>query len=291
MLNTRGTYKFEIEANGNIIYNAENLEKLRTLFLDRSIINGELLGPGDPGDFDLGGWHILCHLTAGCAIFRKSNRTIWVEISHVPLIDKYSATVTVDGGTETVSTFPLLSEEGQNIMTNAKLIGFVEGSSYGHISAREVCDNAEKFNNNIRQEYDMIETSASEGGRVWEHWVATRNIRMQSSVGTSILNSYLAMLSICGGVFTTLVGKGRIDYHHPEQLKALAKSGLISYDDMSVDITPKPIPRKAELLIYTANPNKCVEAVKSFSWDEISISYFMFERKIDRWNTLNLNSN
>lgn len=284
MQNTRGAYKFVIDSNGRIKFNVENLEKLRSLFLDKSTINGELLGPGEPGDFDSGGWHILCHLTAGCAVFRKSNRTIWVEISHVPLIDKYTATITVDGGEEPVSTFPLLSDEGNDIMMNAELIGFVEGSSYGHISAREVRDKADNFNNNNRQEYDMEETSKKEGGRVWEHWVATRNINPHSSVGTSILASYLAMLTICGGVFTATIGRGRMDYHHPEQLRAIVEAGLITIDEALVDITPKPIPKVSETMIYSANPIICVNSIRNFPWDKNNISYFMFERKINRWS-------
>jgi hypothetical protein len=64
----RGSSGFEIADDGNLVNNTANVERLRSLWLDRSVICGELLGPGDPGDFDHGAWHVACHLVAaGCA--------------------------------------------------------------------------------------------------------------------------------------------------------------------------------------------------------------------------------
>jgi len=48
----RGSLGFEVGPDGNLVNNGANVERLRTLWLDRSVIDGELLGPGDPGDFD-----------------------------------------------------------------------------------------------------------------------------------------------------------------------------------------------------------------------------------------------
>jgi hypothetical protein len=284
-LKTRGTYNFEFDEQDKILPNEVNFHKLRTMFLDRNLINGEFLGPGDKGDFDFGSWHILCHLTAACAVFKKSNSYIWTEISHIPFIDKYTATVTIDSKREAISTFPLYSTAGQEIVQGSELIGFVEGSSFGHISARDSQDDPKDFNNNLRQEYDNDVSSIKEGGRVWEHWVVTRNISELSHVGSSILLAYLEMLSICGGIYTGIVGRGRVDYHHPQQLKALEIAGLIKIEEALLDIMPKPIAQTLALKIYTANPKICIETIKYLPWDINKISYFMFQRKINNWNT------
>jgi hypothetical protein len=50
----RGTFSFEVNANGDLLDNEANVEKLRKLWLDRSMINGSDLGPGRPGDFTNG---------------------------------------------------------------------------------------------------------------------------------------------------------------------------------------------------------------------------------------------
>jgi hypothetical protein len=286
-MNTRGKLKFETGKDGHLILNDSNAEKLRRMFLDRKIINDKLLGPGDPGDFDLGAWHVLCHLAGGCAVYRNSSKLLWIEISHVPLADIYSATVTVDSPDEPVCTFPLLSAEGKNLLQKSELLGFVEGSSLGHISAKGSNDKPGKFNKWTRQEFDMDPKSKKDGGRVWEHWCTVRDITPNAVVGLSVLRSYLAMVSLCGGRFVAAVARGRKQYHHPEQLAAMVKYGFISAEDAIIDITPKPIPKKAELLIYSADPVKCVKAAAMLDWDEHDISYFMFSRRIQKWNTTN----
>lgn len=282
---TRGKYKFEIGDLGNVIVSDNNLRKLRKLFLDRSEIFGELLGPGDPGDFDLGSWHILCHLTAASAVFKKSDKFLLVEISHAPFLDEYITTVTVDSENESVVTFPLFSEVGKKLIEGSKLIGFFEGTSFGHISARDIKDNPEHFNNNFRQEYDNDAFSGKEGGRVWEHWVVTRDISDSSRVGNSILMAYLEMLSICGGSLAGIVGRGRTDYFHPVQLKSIINSGLITAEEALIEIFPKSIPTEAQIQIATAIPKICLATVKFLPWETQNISYFMFERKIKNWNT------
>ncbi|HEY3251141.1 MAG TPA: hypothetical protein VGK25_08480 [Ignavibacteria bacterium] len=283
----RGSHKFEVNHDGHVVNSPENLEKLRKLFLDRKIINGKKLGPGDPGDFDFGAWHVLCHLAAGCAVFRNTDKYLWVEISHVPLIDVYTATVNVETEKEPVSAFPLLSEEGSALLNKAELLGFVEGSSLGHVSARDSNDLKGKFNKWTRQEFDMDVKSKKDGGRVWEHWCTVRDITPNASVGLSVLKAYLTMVSVSGGRLVSIVARGRRKYSHPEQLAALVKAGFISPEDATIDITPKPISRKAELLIYSAEPKKCLQAARMLKWDEHNISYFMFARRIKDWNTTN----
>lgn len=283
----RGISKFEINGNGHLLFNESNLEKMRKMFLDRKIIDGALLGPGDPGDFDLGAWHVLCHLAGGCAVYRSAGTFLWVEISHVPFVDLYTATVTVEVCDEPISTFPLTSPEGQALLEKAELVGFIEGSSLGNISAKDMIDSEVKFNKWKRQDFNLNEDSKSDGGRVWEHWCTLRDITPNAKVGLSVLQAYLAMVSFCGGRLVSIVARGRKQYHHPEQLIALVKYGIISKEDALLDLNPKHIPGKEELLIYSADPKKCVQAAKILPWDEHDISYFMFSRRIDKWNTGN----
>ncbi|MDD5363432.1 MAG: hypothetical protein PHN88_15015 [Ignavibacteria bacterium] len=255
------------------------------MLLDRKIIDGDYLGPGDPGDFDKGAWHVLCHLAGGCAVFKIPGALLWVEISHVPVADIYTATVTVSSTNESVCTFPLLSDEGNLLLKNAVLLGFVEGSSLGHISARDVIDNEIRFNLWKRQDFDMDIHSDRDGGRVWEHWCTVRDLTQSAALGISVLKSYLSIVSLCGGKYVSIVARGRRDYAHPNQLLALVEYGFISKIDALINITPKPIPQKAQDLIYTANPVNCIKAAATLPWKENEISYFMFERRIASWST------
>jgi len=275
----RGISNFEIDTNSHLLNNAVNLEKLRTILLDRSIITDNLTGPGNPGDFDFGAWHVLCHLAAGCAVYKNAGNLFWIEISHVPAQDIYEATVTPDSG----NSYPLSSNNGKNLLAGAKLVGYVEGSSLGHISARGVNDPPERFNYWPRQDFDKSASSNADGGRVWEHWCTVRDIRPTSVIGTSVLREYLEMVSLCGGTLASIVARGREDYNHPDQLMALVKYGFISRDDALVDILPKEIKKEVEIEIYSADPLICAKAIKQLTWDDKKLTYYMFKRRINRW--------
>ena len=129
-----------------------NLGKLCALFLDKEIV-GNALGPGDAGDFDNGAWHILCHLDAGCAVVKRpTGELMWIEISHVPIADVDIAAVTIECPNEHMTTFLLDSLEGRTLLEGANPLGFVEGTSLGHISARSVKDPEDKLNGCLRHE-------------------------------------------------------------------------------------------------------------------------------------------
>lgn len=87
----RGTCGFEVTSAGDLVDRANNVELLRKLWLDRSIISGNDLGEGDPGDFDHGAWHIACHLVAAAGVCRDHDgRLLWAEISHRSVSDESS---------------------------------------------------------------------------------------------------------------------------------------------------------------------------------------------------------
>jgi hypothetical protein len=282
----RGTYLFEVSENGVLADTQENLEKMRELLLDKEII-GNALGPGDEGDFDYGAWHVICHLAAGAIVYRAEGGEIyWVEISHMRESDTYAPTVTSFSSGKAVRNLPLFAATALELFKDARLLGFVEGSSLGHISARDVTDPPDRFNQWVRQAFDQPEDSTEDGGRVWEHWCTVRDIRKSNVIGTSVLRSYLSLLALAGGRFAAMVARGRTDYDHPVQLAAMVKAGLVGREDVLIDLKPKPIPRNIELMIYSADPAKCAEAAAKLPWPVGALSYFMFERRIERWNPL-----
>src|SRR5882672_2562761 len=93
MPNIRGTYDFEVGGSNLLIDNAGNLEKLRRLFRDGSIIENDW-GPGNRGDFDHGSWHILCHLAGGSGVITAPSGRGWCGITHIASNDTYNATIT-----------------------------------------------------------------------------------------------------------------------------------------------------------------------------------------------------
>ena len=58
----RGSLQFLITPAGDLANSATNVRLLAQLWADRTLIRGDDLGPGDPGDFDHGAWHSSCHL-------------------------------------------------------------------------------------------------------------------------------------------------------------------------------------------------------------------------------------
>lgn len=280
----RGTYKFETQVNGNLVDNAKNVKRARKLFQDSVIIQGRW-GPGRQGDFDYGGWHSLCHLVAGAGVYQSSRGYFWVAITHAENEDKYIATVSVQERDGTVRTVQLNSTEGHNLLDQANLLGYVEGTSRGHISARNVEDPPEVFNRWSRQDFDCAVGSTNDGGTVWEHWCTTRDLRPSNTIGDSVLRAYITLVSTLGGEFVSTVARGRRSYNHPIQLCALVKSGFITRQDSLWDTTPHKIPTTAERLFQEARPADCLRAVKSLIWTPSGDHrYFMFSRRINSWS-------
>src|SRR5438045_689597 len=113
---TRGTFKFEVTADGTFADSARNVNNLRALWLDRTLLKGEDLGPGDPGDFDNGGWHSSCHLLGAGGLRRTPDgRLIWLEISHDPDGDDYYCSATSRSLTS-IETVRADSAEGRTLL-------------------------------------------------------------------------------------------------------------------------------------------------------------------------------
>lgn len=280
----RGTYEFEIMPNGNLADNPENLERARKLFRDGAIING-LWGPGNPGDFDYGGWHCLCHLAAAGGVYKSEEGYVWVAITHAGDIDKYLSTLSVRKSDGSIGTINIHSTEGQDLLKKAVLLGYVEGTSEGHISARGVQDPEDAFNGWPRQEFNQPVDSDEDGGTVWEHWSTTRDLRESSAIGDSVLRAYLSMVSVLGGEFVATVVRGRRTYNHPIHLCAMIKAGFISRDEALRDMKPHKIHPSAERLFKEANPASCLEGIQSLKWPSPpEHRYYMFKRRIKSWS-------
>lgn len=279
----RGTYNFEVNNSGDILYSKNNVELLRKLWLDRALINSDELGPGDPGDFDFGAWHIACHLVAACGVRKSNNENlIWLEISYNPVTKLYEPTLTIREK-NLIKRKILNSAQAQEHLKDSKLLGFVEGTSEGRISAQDVIDDKDLFNKNPRQEYDQEPNNNKDGGRVWEHWCTTRDIRDSSNIGLSVLNSYIALVAVCGVKFVPTIARARTEYFHPLQLNALIKAGFTSSKAAHLKIKPIVIPEDISLLLQEAKPESSLLAVEKLDWSA-PIKYYMFSRRINRWN-------
>jgi len=279
----RGTLRFETTSSGDLVSGPANVEALRTLWLSRNLVNGADLGPGDPGDFDYGAWHVSCHLAgAGGARRAADGRILWLEISHAPASDTYYASVTARGrnGAETV---PLDSSAGRALLERSALLGFVEGNSTGRTSCRGVTDPPSRFNRWKRQDFDQSIDSPSEGGKVWEHWCTLRDIRPPVSIAASVLKAYVFLVAALGDRFAPTVARGRRDYAHPRQLRAMVQAGLTSRESALWDTKPVAIPKALEPLFLEAEPEKALEAIDALDWTSTP-RYYMFERRIARWS-------
>jgi hypothetical protein len=280
----RGTYKFEVLDDGTLVNNAANVDRLRKLWLDRRLIKGDDIGPGDPGDFDHGAWHVACHVVGACGVRQRADGGLaWLQISH-DRGDRYFASVTVLEGGQ-ARTVPIDSAEGRVLLRESRLLGFVEGTSKGRISARHVNDPPGLFNLWRRQDFDQPIGSAEDGGRVWEHWCTERDIRPTHAIGTSVLTAFVSLVAAVGDLLIPTVARGRKEYGHPVQLRAMIRAGLVDRKSALWDGTPVAISSETEAILEEADPATSLKAASSFDWSNPP-RYHMFARKIAGWNTV-----
>jgi hypothetical protein len=281
----RGALKFETTDRGDLINNGANVDRLRRLWLDRHVIDGEdLIGPGDPGDFDHGAWHVACHLAGGCGVKQLADESLaWLQISHDGRVDRYFASLSVLEG-QNNRTVPLDSAEGIILLRKSRLLGFVEGTSLGRTSARFTTDSPELFNLWRRQDFDQPSGSKKDGGRVWEHWCTLRDIRPTHAIGTSVLTAFVALAAALGDGFIPTVARGRREYGHPAQLREMIASGLVGRQSALWNGMPTAIPHDCERVLENADPETSLKAISSLDWSSPP-RYYMFERKIKGWST------
>jgi hypothetical protein len=280
----RGSLQF-LTGDGNALLNhAINVNLLRSLWLNRKLVNGDDIGPGDPGDFDNGAWHSSCHMIGAGGVRRAADgRLIWLEVSHDRARDDYfaSATLRESAGFQTV---PLDSADGRTLLEGSTILGFVEGNSAGRTSARGVYDPPDRFNLWRRQDFDQPITSPLEGGKVWEHWCTTRDLRPAHRLGTSVLTAYVSLVAALGDLFPVAVARGRRDYGHPVQLCGLVHAGFVAEASAVWESEPLPLPAFAERLMLEAEPAKSLIAVEQLDWSKPP-RYHMFARKIKSWSS------
>lgn len=288
---TRGSFGFEVTAEGDLLNSAKNVELLRKLWLDRVLINGYYLGPGDLGDFDFGAWHGSCHMVAASGIRKtKDGNILLLEISYNSSQCLYFSSISFKSEGQ-IFSIPIDSAEGRTLLKDSKLLGFVEGNSLGRISARSINDSPTIFNLWRRQDFDMPIDSDKDGGKVWEHWCTLRDIRETSPLATSVLTAYISLCSVLGDKFPAIVLRGRNEYGHPEQLVALVKSGFVSKESALYNLTPIPIPSEVELKLKAAIPSAEIEGIEMLEWSNSQLSYHMYSRKIHSWcNSVEINT-
>ncbi len=279
----RGSFGFEVSDGGDLVNSSANVEALRRLWLDRSMIDGADLGPGDPGDFDHGAWHVGCHVVTGGGVRRAvDGRLMWLEISWNDGRDEYFASVTASQA-EGPRTVPLDSADGERLVAGSGLLGFIEGSSQGRISARSAQDPPDRFNKWRRQDFDQRAGSPEDGGRVWEHWCTLRDIRPTQPIATSVLRAYVALMAVLGNRFVPTVARGRRQYGHPVQLCAMVRAGLTAEDAAAWDTTPVVVPAAVESVLLEARPADGLAAAERLTWGG-EPRYYMFQRRIREWS-------
>jgi len=234
----RGVYGFSVTADDKLVDGPENADLLRRLWIGREFVSDDLLGPGDPGDFDFGAWHVSCHVVAAGGVMELDDGALaWLEISYDQAHDRYYPSFTVETDS-TFATIRLDCQAAPERLADARVLGFVEGTSLGRISARGVHDPEARFNGNPRQEYDESPDSAAEGGKVWEHWCTLRDIRNSATIASSVLAAYVTLCAHLGDLFPAIVARGRLAYGHPAQLAAMTKAGFVGAEAASHLLQP-----------------------------------------------------
>jgi hypothetical protein len=102
-------------------------------------------------------------------------------------------------------------------------------------------------------------------------------------IATSVLGAYVSLVAALGDRFAPTVARGRRQYAHPRQLRALVEAGFTSKESALWDATPSLIPAEAESLLMEAEPAKSLEAVSALDWSDPP-RYYMFRRRSDSWS-------
>jgi len=88
-----------------------------------------------------------------------------------------------------------------SLIQGSTLLGYIEGTSEGRISAKGIEDPSERFNGYTRQIYDLSPGTSGRGGKIWEHWCTTRNLSPSLDISNSLLSAYITSCAIFGDFF------------------------------------------------------------------------------------------
>ncbi len=275
------SYGFQRDPHGRLLETETNLQEMRRLFLDWDIIHddgGEGTKRGDGG-----AWHGACHLVAaGILGVHKNGGPAWFEVGWDQKRGRYDALVVIEDGAGV--QIENITGRGQSWVDDVRIVAYVEGNSCGAISNKGAVDPGDSDVRDRRQDYNRFPLDfEGNGGKVWEHWCTTRNIRSFGGIGEQVLRAYLTLLAVGGTEYAATVLRGRPYCGHPAQLKACIESGLVTEEDASWPGSPEPIPARAQILFQYSDPLLSFAACRLLSLGDQGRRYFMFQRCIHMW--------
>lgn len=277
-------YNFQRDAQGRLLETGKNLQEMQKLFLDWDIIEGDGGEGTKPGDG--GAWHGVCHLVAAGAVgLQKSGDLVWFEVGWNQDKSQYrTLAVRQDDQSFHIED---ITGCGASWADRVRIVAYVEGNSCGAISHKEAKDRGNSDRDDRRQDYNRYPLDfESNGGKVWEHWCTTRDIKSVKGLGCQVLRAYLTLLAVAGAELAATALRGRPYCGHPKQLKACVKAGLATERDASWLGLPEPMPVNAQILFQYSDPLTSLAACQRLPTAKGKKKYFMFQRCIHLWQRI-----
>ena len=279
----RGSYEFEAGDSGGLLNTASNVELLRELWLDRDNINGDDIGPGDPGDFDNGAWHVACHLLGGGGVRKLATASSPGSRSRMTSAERpYFASATVREGQARAPCRSIRRRDAHCLQIESLSVSSRELRSAGcppaspgsAVAVQSVAPAG--FRPAAGQRRRTAAAFGSTGARC-----ATSG--PTHAIGTSVLTAYVSLVAALGDLFIPCVARGRREYGHPVQLRAMVARRPGRSASATWDGKPTAISKEAEKLFQEADEAAALKAVEQLKWSAPP-QYYMFARKISGWS-------